>query len=86
MLSLKRYLKARSLPCAIRTPKKTLQEGVELSTKNLIAELSAMRARSIFAKVIAENDAEVTLHLQVKKWSNSGGVRRTITEKPLSGC
>ena len=73
MLSLKRYLKARNLPCATRQPKRTLKEGVELSTKNLIAELTAMKAKSIFAKVIAENDDEVTIHLQVKKWSKSGG-------------
>jgi hypothetical protein len=69
MLSLKRYLKARNLPCAIKTPKKTLQEGFEMRTADLIKELTAMKAKSIFAKVIAENDGEVTLHLQVKKWS-----------------
>ena len=84
MLSFKRYLKTRNLPCALKNPKKTLQEGVELSTKNFLVELTAMRAKSIFAKVIAESADEVTLHLQVKKWSNSGGLRRTITEKPLS--
>ena len=69
MLSLKRYLKTRNLPCALKNPKKTLQEGVELSVSNLITELTAMRARSIFAKMIAENDAEATLQLKVKKWS-----------------
>lgn len=68
MLSLKRYLKARCLPCATRTPQKTLKEGVEMSASNLIAELTKMNAKSIFAKVIAESDDEVTLHLQVKKW------------------
>jgi hypothetical protein len=67
MLNFKQYLKARSLPCATKKPKKTLQEGIELSASDLIAELTAMKAKSIFAKVIAEHDDEVTLHLQVKK-------------------
>jgi hypothetical protein len=65
-----------------RTPKDS-KRRVELSVSNLITELIAMKARSIFAKVITENDAEATLQLQVRKWSNSGGLRRTITEKPL---
>jgi len=84
MLSFKRYLKSRNLPCALKNPQKTLKEGVELSVSNLITELKAMKARSIFAKVITESDAEATLQLQVKKWSNSGGLRRTTLNRPLS--
>jgi hypothetical protein len=68
MLSFKQYLKARFSPCATKNPQKILQEGIELSASDLIDQLSAMKAKSIFAKVIAENDDEVTLHLQVKKW------------------
>ena len=68
MLSLKRYLKSRNLPSATRNPKKTLQEGFEMRTSDLIKELTARKAKSIFAKLIAENDEEFTLHLQVKKW------------------
>ena len=88
MLSLKRYLKVRNLPCATRQPKRTLQEGFEMRTADLIKELTARNAKSIFAKLIAENDEEFTLHLQVKKWrmvnSQEQGLRRTIIEKPLS--
>jgi len=72
MLSLKRYLKSRNLPYAIRTPKKSLQEGFEMRSADLIKELTARKAKSIFAKLIAENDEEFTLHLQVKKWSKGG--------------
>jgi len=69
MLSFKQYLKARSSPCANKNPKKILQEGIELSASDLIDQLSAIKAKSIFAKVIAETDDELTIHLQVKKWS-----------------
>jgi hypothetical protein len=64
MLSFKQYLKARSSPSATKI---LLKEGIELRASDLIKELTAMRAKSIFAKVITENADEVTLHLQVKK-------------------
>lgn len=68
MLSFKQYLKARSSHCATKNPKKILQEGIEMSASDLIGQLSAIKAKSIFAKVIAESDGELTIHLQVKKW------------------
>ena len=71
MLSFKQYLKARSSPCATKNPQKILQEGIEMSASDLIDQLSAIKAKSIFAKVIVENDDELTIHLQVKKWSEA---------------
>jgi hypothetical protein len=71
MLSLKRYLKSRNLPCGIKSPKKTLQEGFEMTSADLIKELRAMKAQSIFAKLIVESAGEATLHLKVKKWSGA---------------
>jgi len=71
MLSLKRYLKARCLPGATRNPKKTLQEGIEMTSADLIKELRAMKAQSIFAKLIVESANEATLHLKVKKRSGA---------------
>ena len=69
MLNFKQDLKARSLPGATKNPQKILQEGIELSASDLIDQLSAIKAKSILAKVIAENDDALTIQLQVKKWS-----------------
>jgi hypothetical protein len=68
MLSFKQYLQARSAPCVTKKPKTTLQEGIALNPSDLMDQLTALGAKSLFAKVIADNDDEVTLHLTVKKW------------------
>ena len=69
MLSVKQYLNARSSPFAIKKLKQLLQEGTELSASDFLDELTAPQVHSVTAKVIAETENELTIHLQIKKWS-----------------
>lgn len=83
MPTFQEHLKHRSSPFAAKKPKQTLQEGVELSASDLIDELTAPMAKSISATVVTDNDEELTILLQVKKWgvadSLEQGVRSTLT-------
>lgn len=63
-------LKTRSSPFGTRKSK-TLQEGTELSASDLIDELTSPMAKSISAKVVTDNDEELMIMLQVKKWSGA---------------
>jgi len=71
MLSFKQHLKQRSSPIATKKSQKPLQEGIELSASDLIDELTAPMAKSISATVVTDNDDELTIHLQVKKWGGA---------------
>lgn len=75
MPTFQEHLKHRSSPFATKKPQQTLQEGVELSASDLIDELTAPMAKSISAKVVADNDDELTILLTVKKWSLADGKR-----------
>jgi len=83
MPTFKEHLKHRSSPFATKKPQQTLQEGMELSAADLIDELTAPMAKSISATVVTDNDEELTILLQVKKWgaadSLEQGVRSTLT-------
>ena len=69
MLTFKQHLKQRSSPFATKKPQNLLVEGVELSAADLLDELTAPMAKSISAKVVTDNDDELTIMLQVKKWA-----------------
>lgn len=69
MLSFKQHIAQRSSPFATKKPQQTLQEGMELSASDLLDELTAPMAKSISAKVVTDNEDELTIILQVKKWS-----------------
>ena len=70
MLTFKQYLRERYSMPITKIPAKTLQEGIQLDPTDLIDQLTALGAKSLFAKIIADNDDEITLHLTVKKWSD----------------
>ncbi len=61
-------LRQRPSPFAFKKSRQPLQEGTELSAADFLDELTAPMAKSISAKVIADNDDELTILLQVKKW------------------
>lgn len=83
MPTFQEHLKSRSSPFATKKSTQTLQEGMELSAADLIDELTAPMAKSISATVVTDNDEELTILLQVKKWgaadSLEQGVRSTLT-------
>ena len=61
-------LRQRSSPFSLKKPRQPLQEGTELSASDLLDELTAPQVHSISAKVIADTEEELTIHLQIKKW------------------
>ncbi len=70
MMTFKQYLRERySIPIT-KKHTTTLQEGIEMDPTDLIDKLTLLGAKSLFAKIIADNDDEITLHLTVKKWSD----------------
>lgn len=71
MLSVKQYLNARSSLFAFKKSAHPLQEGMELSVEEFFDELTAPMAKSITATVVTDNDEELTILLQVKKWSGN---------------
>lgn len=83
MPTFQEHLKSRSSPFATKKSLQPLQEGMELSAADLIDELTAPMAKSISATVVTDNDEELTILLQVKKWgaadSLEQGVRSTLT-------
>ena len=71
MPTFQEHLKHRSSPFATKKSTQTLQEGVELSAADLIDELTAPMAKSISATVVTDNNEELTILLQVKKWGGN---------------
>jgi len=71
MPTLPEHLKTRSSPFPTRNSTQPHQEGMELSASDLIDELTAAQVKSISAKVVADNDEELTILLQVKKCSGA---------------
>ena len=70
MMTFKQYLRERYAIPITKKPATTLQEGIQLDPTDLIDQLTSLGAKSLFAKIIADNDDEITLHLIVKKWSD----------------
>ena len=61
-------LRQRSSPFSLKKPRQPLQEGTELGASDFIDEMTAPQVHSISAKVIADTENELTIHLQIKKW------------------
>lgn len=61
--------RTRSSPFSAKESKPTLHEGMELSPSELLDEMTAPMAKSITATVATNNAEELTILLQVKKWT-----------------
>ena len=64
-------LKTRSSPFAFKKSRHPLQEGMELTASELIDEMTTPLAQSITATIVTDNEDELTIMLQVKKWSGN---------------
>ena len=71
MQTFQQCLKTRSSPFAIKKPRQPLQEGMELTASELIDEMTTPLAQSITATIVTDNEDELTIMLQVKKWSGN---------------
>jgi hypothetical protein len=64
-------LKTRPSPFSAKKSTQILQEGTELTSSELVDELTSTQVHSITATVVADHAEELTVLLRVHKWNGA---------------